>query len=196
MPTLFHLIRHGAYALLDHALGGRADHPLSEEGRAQADRVAEWLSDQPVTHLVSSPVRRAHETAISIAHRLGHPSSLDESFTEIDFAGWSGKRFDDLASDPAWQAWNRFRGTAGVPGGENMLAVQSRALAGLLKLCDPDQDREIVVVSHADVIKAILAHFLGMPLDLMGRMEIGPGSVSQVMLYQQDAKVLTMNLRP
>jgi probable phosphoglycerate mutase len=195
MSILFHLIRHGDYPLLDHALGGRADHPLSEEGRAQADQVARWLAPRTIAAVVSSPVRRAQETALPVAHRFGCQVTADDAFTEIDFAGWSGKRFQELADDPAWQAWNRFRGTAGVPGGETMLAVQSRALAALLKLAGND-DREIAIITHADVIKAILCHFLGVPLDLMGRLDISPGSISQVALYQQDARVLGMNLRP
>jgi broad specificity phosphatase PhoE len=196
MQTLFHLIRHGAYPLLNQALGGRGNHGLSEEGRAQAARIARRLADRPIGAVVSSPVQRARETAEPIAALMGLEPRIDPAFTEIDFAAWSGKRFADLADDPAWRSWNSFRGTAGVPGGETMLAVQARALAGLSRLAVRYPDAELAVVSHADVIKAVLTHVLGAPLDLMRRLEISPGSISQLALRADDATVLAINLIP
>jgi probable phosphoglycerate mutase len=77
-----------------------------------------------------------------------------------------------------------------------MLAVQARAVAGLRHHAARHGNAEVVVVSHADVIKAVLAHFVGAPLDLMHRIEIGPGSISQLMLSAEDAQVLTVNIHP
>lgn len=196
MGTLFHLVRHGSYALLDHALGGRADHSLSSQGRDEAERIGAWLADREVREVVSSPVRRARETADIVARPLRVPVQTDPAFAEIDFADWTGQQFEDLHDDPAWQAWNRFRGTAGVPGGETMLAVQARAIVGLLRHAPCNDNADVVVVSHADVIKAVLAHFMGAPLDLMRRIEIGPGSISQLILHAEDAKILAVNMRP
>lgn len=196
MPTLFHLIRHGAYPLLDQALGGRADHELSDLGRTQADRLAAQLARRPIAAVISSPVRRAWQTAEPIAAGLGLDLIPDPAFSEIDFAGWTGRRFAELHADPAWQVWNRWRGSASVPGGESMLTVQSRAVAGVLRWAAAHPAAELAIVSHADVIKAVLAHVLGAPLDLMRRIEIGPGSISQVVLIEADAKVLAVNLPP
>ncbi|HQT77469.1 MAG: hypothetical protein B7Z80_08025 [Rhodospirillales bacterium 20-64-7] len=193
---LLHLIRHGAYDLIGHTLGGRAPHPLSPEGQAQAARVADALRDRRIAAVVTSPVRRARETAEPIATRFGLPLQTDPAFTEIDYAGWTGRRFAALEDDPAWRAWNTFRGTAGVPGGETMLQVQARAVAGMMALAATFPGREVVVVSHADVIKAILAHMLGMPLDLMHRLEVGPACISQIRLYPADATVLCINQAP
>jgi probable phosphoglycerate mutase len=196
MWTLFHLVRHGSYVLLDRAPGGRTDYPLSSQGRDEANSIAGWLADRRARALVSSPTRRAIETAEPIAQRLNLPVEVDPAFFEIDFADWTGRHFEDLQSDPDWKAWNGFRSTAGVPGGETMLAVQARAVAGLLRHAAKHNDAEVVVVSHADVIKSVLVHFLGTPLDLMRRIEIGPGSISQLMLYPGDAKVLAVNFHP
>jgi probable phosphoglycerate mutase len=146
--------------------------------------------------VVSSPVQRARETAELIASRLNRPVQIDPAFVEIDCAGWAGKRFTELRDDPAWRAWNRFRSTAAIPGGETMLAVQARGVAGLVRLSASYPDRELVLVSHADVIKGMLAHFLGASLDLMHRIEIGPGSVSRVALSQDDARILAINVQP
>lgn len=193
MPTLFHLIRHGAYPLLDHALGGRADHALSDLGRAQAHAVADRLGARPIAAVVSSPVRRARETAAPLAARLGLDVEADAAFSEIDFGPWSGRTFADLSGDPAWRAWNVFRGTAAPPGGEGVLQVQARAIAGLTRLAARYPDAEVAIVSHADVIKAVVLHFLGAPTELLRRIEIGPGSVSQVWLGAEDAAVVGVN---
>lgn len=196
MQTRFHLIRHAAYQLLDEGLGGRGSYPLSAEGREQATRLAERLSRKPIAAVISSPVARAMETASPIASRLGLAVQTDPAFAEIDFAAWAGMRFDALAGDAAWRAWNDFRSTAPVPGGEAMLAVQSRAIAGLRCLADAFPGADVAIVSHADIIKAILAHMLGSPLDLMRRMEIGAASVSEILLSSDDARVVRINFAP
>jgi broad specificity phosphatase PhoE len=194
VATLFHLIRHAAYPLLEQALGGREPHALSAEGRAQAERLAASLGARPIAAVICSPVRRAMETGEPIARICGLQVESDPAFAEIDYAAWSGRPFAGLSSDPAWQAWNRFRSVAGVPGGETMLAVQARAVAGLVRLAARHPAAELVVVSHADVIKSVLGHFLGSPPDLMHRLELAPASVSRVRLFEQDVQVLDVNL--
>ncbi len=196
MATTVTLVRHGAYGLLDNALGGRAPHPLSAEGRAQAARVAAALAGRPIAAVIASPVARAAETAGVIADRLGLRVALDPDFAEIDFAGWTGQSFAALAEEEAWSAWNRFRSTAGVPGGETMLAAQARAMAGISRLAAAHPEGEVVVVSHADIIKSVLMHLLGSPLDLMHRLSIGPGSTSRLVLHRDDAAILAINLPP
>jgi broad specificity phosphatase PhoE len=192
--TVFSLVRHGAYGLIDHRLGGREAHPLNAEGLAQAGRVALALSKRPIAALISSPVRRARETADVLAARLDLPVQTEPDFAEIEFAGWTGASFESLEQQPAWRAWNRFRSTAAVPGGETMLAVQARALAGVRRLAGSWPDGELVVVSHGDIIKAILAHVLGAPLDLLHRIEIAPASTSRIVLHDEDAAVQAINL--
>jgi broad specificity phosphatase PhoE len=190
------LVRHGHYPLLDRALGGREGHALSAEGRAQAERAAKRLEGRSVAAVVTSPVQRAIETAAAIAAQVRVAPRQEPAFTEVDFAGWTGRRFAELASEPAWQAWNRFRSTAGVPGGETILAVQARAIAGVVMLGRQFAEREVVVVSHADVIKVIVSHVLGAPLDLMRRLQIAPGSMTEVEWATEDACLLCLNYAP
>ena len=194
--TVFCLVRHGAYPLIGRALGGREAHSLDEEGHAQAARVAAALEGRGVVAVVSSPVQRARETAAPIGARLGLPVAVAPEFAEIDFGRWTGATFASLHGAPGWRAWNAFRSTAPVPGGETMLAAQARAVAGVARLALAWPEGEVVVVSHADIIKAVLAHVLGMPLDLLRRMEVGPGSVSRIALHEEDARVLGMNQPP
>jgi broad specificity phosphatase PhoE len=195
--TIFHLIRHGAHELLDHVLAGRMEGVgLSESGRAEAATIAQSLAARPIVAVVSSPVQRARETAAPIAARLGREVEIEPGFEEIDFGDWTGLGFDVLHAMPAWHAFNSFRGFAPVPGGESMAAAQARALAAIGRLRARYHDGEVAVISHSDVIKAVLAHFLGVPLDLFRRIEVSPASRSVLAVFDSDALVRGVNLPP
>lgn len=200
MQTLFHLVRHGQYGLIDRALGGRAPgHALNAAGRGEAARVAGVLHGRAVASVVSSPVQRAQETAAPIAEALSLAVRTDAALAELDCGEWTGLTFDTLRERPEWHRWNRFRSSAAIPGGETMLAVQARTVAALERLHaehGAHGSAEIVVVSHADIIKAALLHVLGAPLDHMGRLEVGPGSRSVVAWHDETARVLAANLPP
>ncbi len=195
MQTLFHLVRHGHYGLIDRALGGRAPgHGLTVPGRVEAVRVAQDLRHRPITAVVSSPIQRATETAEPLAAALRQAVRLEPDLTEIDCGDWTGLSFDELRERPEWERWNRFRSTAAIPGGESMLDVQARSVAALRRLHETHSEAELVVVTHADVIKAVLMHVLGMPLDHMQRMTVAPASRSVIAWHDQTAYVLAMNL--
>lgn len=133
------------------------------------------------------------ETAAPIAARLKLTAIPDDAFAEIDFGAWTGAAFSELRGRPLWARWNGFRSMARPPEGESILAAQARAVTGLARLASAGPDAAIVIVSHADVIKAMLAHLLGMPLDLLRRLTIGPASISRVELWEDDARVLELN---
>jgi probable phosphomutase (TIGR03848 family) len=195
--TTFHLIRHGDYSLLGRVLAGRmAGYSLSEKGREQAQLVAQTLAGRPVAAVVASPLERARETAAPIAamHRL--EVEIDPDVTEIDFGDWTGRSFADLHAMPIWRDFNRFRSTVPIPGGETLHAAQARGLAAIARLRSAHADRDVVIVSHGDLIKVLVAHFLGIALDLFTRIEIAPGSRSVITLYDGDVRVAGVNLQP
>ena len=194
--TVFHLVRHGSHDLLGKVLVGRGPVSLSAAGQAEAEAVAAVLVEAGLAAVVSSPRERALQTAAPIAARAGLTVAVDPGLDELDLGEWTGAQFGSLHDDPRWRAFNVFRGSTRVPGGEDMLAVQARAVASLLRLRAAHPGEAVAVVSHSDVIKAVLAHFLGMPLDLMRRIEVAPASRSVVALYQEDAVVETVNLPP
>ena len=182
--TTVHLVRHAEHALLGRTLAGRmAGVGLNDAGRAQAARLAGLHVDA----VVSSPQQRAQETAAA----FGMPIQTDPAWDEVDFGAWSGMEFAQLDPDPAWQLWNTVRSTAPTPGGETMLAVQARAVAGLAAL---RAYGDVVVVSHLDVLRAVLAHVLGMPLDFVFRLDLTPASRSVVTLWDGGARVDGLNL--
>jgi broad specificity phosphatase PhoE len=195
--TTFHLIRHASYDMLGRVLAGRTPgHALNAIGRGEAARLAEALATRPIAAVISSPLERAQETARCIAERLSLSVETEPALNEIDFGDWTGMTFEALHALPEWQAFNIFRGAARIPGGETMLAAQARAVAALasLRLTWPTQ--ELVLVSHGDVVKGLIAHFLGVPLDLFRRIEIAPASRSVLWLADASAHVDGVNLPP
>ncbi len=194
--TVFHLVRHASHDLLGKVLVGRGPVSLNARGRAEAAAAAETLAGAGLAAMASSPRERALQTADVIAARAGLTVVVEPGLDELDMGDWTGLGFDALAGDPHWQAFNAFRSSAPVPGGEPMLAAQARALAAILRLRAAYPDAAVALVSHADVIKAVLMHFLGMPLDAIHRIDVAPASVSVVELFDRDAVVRTLNRLP
>jgi broad specificity phosphatase PhoE len=192
--TTFLLIRHGAHTLGGETLAGRAPGVcLSPSGREQARRMAERVARLPVAALYASPADRTRETAAFLAGRLGLQMEVREGLNEIDFGEWTGRPLAELRQREDFRRWNTFRGGSPVPGGEPMPAVQARVVGELLRLRERHPDSCIALVSHGDVIKAALAWALGVPLDLLMRIEIGLASVSGVRLGDYGPWVLCVN---
>ena len=169
---------------------------LSPAGQEQASRLAAALAQLPIAAVVSSPLQRARETAAPLAERLGCPVQIEAGLDEIEFGEWTGQTFAALDGKPDWAAWNRCRSIAACPGGETMLAAQARAVEAALRLAAAHRGRELVLVSHQDVLKSILAHCLGLSLDLLGRFSLDPAHRCIVVLFDADARVEAINLPP
>jgi broad specificity phosphatase PhoE len=194
---MFFLVRHAAHELVDRVMCGRMPGvSLGEEGRAQARRLADRLAREPIAALHASPLERARETAAPIAERLRLQPEIHEAINEIDMGEWSGRSFDELHGDPRWPSWNNARSVSRPPRGESMLEVQARVVGHLERARAAYRDRAVVLVSHADVIKAALLYCLGMPLDGYRLFDIGPASVSTLVIGDWGAKVLSMNEVP
>ncbi len=167
---------------------------LSDMGRRQVAALAANCATLGLTAVITSPVQRARDTAGPIAASCSLPVCIEAGFDEVDFGGWTGLSFTQLAAQPEWTAWNTARGLAGTPGGETMLAVQARASAALQRTTSGRHDGVIAVVSHADVIKATLAAVLGTSLDLLHRFDVAPASRSIISLGDGWARVDAVNL--
>ena len=194
--TVFHLVRHAEHGLLGRVLTGRMPGvSLNERGRGQASQLARRFAGCPIAVVVSSPLERAQETAGPIAAALGLKVTTDAGLDEVDFGDWTGMTFEALQGLPAWQAWNRCRGTAPTPGGEMMLEALARALRILARLHGVYPAAEVVLVSHQDVLKAMLTHYVGAPLDMLQRIELAPASRSIVRMFDDGSvRVDGMNL--
>jgi broad specificity phosphatase PhoE len=177
------LIRHGQTDAIDHFLSGRAAGvSLNEHGQAQVRRLVTLLHDVPLAAVASSPLARTCETAGLIAEDHQLPVQKVPALTEFDVGAWTGRSFLDLDQDAEWRRFNTVRSLVRPPGGELMIEVQQRAVAALFDLAASHPSETIVAVSHGDVIRSMLMFFLGMPLDLLHRIEISPGRISVITL--------------
>ncbi len=190
------LIRHGSTDLLGHVLYGRASGVhLNSEGVRQAELIGRSLKQQySLDAIYSSPLDRALETAKPIAQACGKPVSVDEGITEIDFGEWVGKPFRELDDMESWMSFNKQRSTTWAPGGESMLEVQARAWRAIQTAGRIDNaGGTVAMISHGDVIRCVLLLLLGMPLDHIHRLEIAPGSVSEVVFGEYDPLIRSIN---
>ena len=196
MATTYFLVRHAAHALVDRVLVGRmAGVALGEEGRRQARQLAERFSSLNVALVQSSPRERACETAQFIAAGSSLNVQISPELDELDAGEWTGLSFDELRKDPRWLHWNAARGAARPPRGESMAELQRRVLTHLRRLRDLWPQGRLVLVSHAEVIRAALLHYLGRPLDAFGSIEIRPASINTLSISDSGAQVVGMNER-
>ena len=191
MVTLF-LVRHASHGLLGKTLAGRMPGiSLSPEGRVEAERLAARLGREAIDQVLTSPLERARETAAPIAARLNCPVVVADEINEIDCGEWTGQSFERLAADPRWRVWNEARAAASAPGGEAMRSVQARAM-GLVRRLSAG-DGAVAMVSHSDVIKAIVAAILGLSLDRHDNFSIDPASITTVHMFGEIGRIAQMN---
>ena len=190
------LIRHAAHVELGRTLSGRRrDVALSGDGMEQAEIVADLLGVEPLSAVYSSPRERAYYTGRAIAEPHGLKVAVAEGLDEVDFGDWTGLSFDALEGDPLWDEWNSARGSARPPGGESMAEATRRAVAALEQKAGEHPDETIALVSHCDIIRGIIAHYLGLPLDNLLRFDIDPASVSRLVVGSWGARVVSVNER-
>lgn len=192
--TRFLLIRHATTDSVGKRLSSRvAGMHLNEQGRAQAKKLAEQLKNLPIKAVYSSPLERAMETAEPVAQLLNLKAVIRVDFLEMDFGEWTNCSFEDLREQSQFQRFNQFRSCTRIPGGELMLEAQLRMINGLEKLRLQHPDETVAVVSHADMIKAALAYYAGIHLDMFQRIEVSPASVSIIEIYDETARILLVN---
>jgi broad specificity phosphatase PhoE len=190
------LIRHAAHVELGRILSGRRrDVALSSEGLEQAEIVGDLLSVEPLTAVYSSPRERAYYTARSIAEAHDLHVQVADGLDEVDFGDWTGMRFDELEGDPAWSDWNERRGSARPPNGESMAEAVERAAEALEAIAAEHDGATIACVSHCDIIRGLIARYLGLSLDYLLRFDTDPASVSRLALGNWGARIMTVNER-
>ena len=147
--TTVYLARHGQTPLNEAGvLRGLADPPLNEAGQRQARRLAAVLSSRDLTAVITSPLRRAEQTAAAVAERAGLPAITDQLLVDRDYGPWTGVGKDDVIA--------RWGSVDDAPGVESTSAVRERALAGLTDIARRFRGGTVVAVSHDAVNRQVL----------------------------------------
>ena len=179
--TVFHLVRHATHDLIGRVLAGRkVDVGLNLEGLRQANLAAEQLASEPVAQVISSPRRRARQTAEPIAAAHGLSLGIAPQIDEHDAGLWAGQEFETLERDPCWALWNEKRTEVRPAAGESMHELQVRIVSYLDRLTARYPNETIVLVSHAEPIRAALLHQRGIPLSDWMQVEVPLASVTTV----------------
>lgn len=198
-PTLVLFVRHGQTPTTGKVLPGRAPGlHLADRGQQQAETVAQRIaalrSDQrKVAAIYASPLERTQETAALIAKALGLRVRRNQGLIEADFGAWTGAELKKLYKLPEWRTVQRNPSGFRFPGGESFTEMQTRICGAIDKIRVAHPGETVVAVSHADPIKAAVAHAMGTHLDLFQRIVVSPCSVSAVLYGIDGPVVLTVN---
>jgi probable phosphoglycerate mutase len=193
--TTILLVRHGQTPTTGRVLPGRAPGlHLAEAGRTQAEAAAKRIAQiKRVAAVYSSPLERARETAMPIARALGLAVRIERGLLELDIGRWTGERLDRVSKRPEWSTVQRYPSGFRFPDGESFVEMQTRITAALARMVERHRGGVVIAVSHADPIKAALAHALGMHLDHFQRLAIAPGSITTIVYGAGGPMVIGMN---
>jgi len=187
VERLLTLVRHGrTHANAANLLQGHIDNELDEVGLSQATLLGDALQRiAPVTRLISSPLKRAQQTASAIRTTVGHVNiETHHSWIELDYGDFDAQPVSTVPPE-IWATWRsdpHFR----PPNGETLAELDHRVRAALASLVDDDFDPEtsehIVVVSHVSPIKAAVAWALGVDMGVSWRTALDRASMSTIRL--------------
>lgn len=189
------LVRHGRTPTTGKVMPGRASGlSLDEVGVSQAASVAEQVTTSgEVAAVYCSPLERTVQTAAPIVAAAGVDLRTDERLLDCDAGDWTGRELEELYGLVEWEVVQRFPSMFRFPGGESIAGMQTRVVGAVLDFVEEHRGSRIVVVTHADPIKAVLAHALGTHLDNFDRIAVAPCSVSAVSYSSTRPTVLFAN---
>jgi ribonuclease H / adenosylcobalamin/alpha-ribazole phosphatase len=191
-PTVTLLLRHGQTPMsVQKRYAGRSDVPLTDVGVQQAVAAAKRLASADLGVIVTSPLRRAVQTAGEVAGVTGIPVVTDEGFAEADFGAWDGLTFAEVRE--RWPAevteWLADPQVA-PPGGESLAEVSARVTDALRRVLTGRERQRVLIVSHVTPIKTLVTAALGAPPAAMYRMHLDVAALSQIDWYADGPAVL------
>lgn len=189
------LIRHGDNDWTEsHKLAGRLPGVhLNEYGRQQAQAVGQRLASAKLNAVYASPLERTLETAQAIAQHHNLEIQTRPGLIEVDYGEWIGEPVKKLTKTKSWPVIQFYPSGAGFPGGETMYTMQTRCVQEINALVTTHPGETIAIVGHADLIKAAVAHYLGVHLDLFQRIVISTASITSISFSSMGPRILTVN---
>jgi probable phosphoglycerate mutase len=191
-PTITVLLRHGQTPMsVQKRYLGRSDVPLTDVGVRQAAAAAKRLTSAGLDVIVTSPLRRAVQTAEEVVAATGAPLVADEGFCETDFGAWEGLTFAEVrerwpAEMAAWLA----DPAVAPPGGESFTEASERVTAALHRVLAARERQAVLIVSHVTPIKMLVAQALLAPPAALYRMHLDVAALSEIDWYADGTAVL------
>jgi probable phosphoglycerate mutase len=194
MALLF-LVRHGLTAQTGHRLYGRTGGiDLDGRGAAQAEELVARFDGVRVTAIYSSPLERCVQTVAPLAAARRLTIRRDPSVIEMETGAWTGKTLAQLRRRAAWRVVQRTPSAFAFPGGgESFPDAQARAVTGIERIARRHPRGAVVVSTHGDIARIVLARLLGTPLDEFQRIVIDTAGVSVVAFASERTHVLLVN---
>jgi broad specificity phosphatase PhoE len=191
-------MRHGETAWnREGRVMGQNPIELDAHGRAQVEAAVPFARLIKPELIVSSPLARARQSAEIIASGLGGVAVLDDpQICEVRYGRWEGMVYDDLIEDYDYVRYRERPLDIPTPGGETIYQVQSRGVEAVMRAVTAHEGKRILFVSHGDIIRTVLCHFMKLELEHFRRIRIDNATFSAVQLVGDFAEVKFLNLLP
>jgi probable phosphoglycerate mutase len=192
--VILFLVRHALTPVTGKVLIGRLPgYPLSEKGREQAEATGKRLAGAPLKAVYSSPMERCVETAEAVAAHHKLKVSIVDDLAEIDYGTWQGRTLKSLYGVKGWKELRARPADFRFPGGETIREAQTRGMVATEALRRKHKDKAVVVCSHCDMIKLIVAGCLGLGIDLYDRINIAPASITTLHLNEGTPRLINVS---
>jgi phosphoserine phosphatase len=192
------LMRHGETAWNRQGrVMGRNPVDLSEHGRVQVEAAARFSHLLKPELIVTSPLVRARQSAEIMSAGLGGVEIVDEArIAEVLYGRWEGMTYHQLVEDEYYVKYRKSPLEHPTPGGETIAEVQARGVEGVLHSIEQHPDARILFVSHGDIIRTVLCHFMQLELRHFHRLRIDNATLSAIQISGEFAEVKFLNLLP
>ncbi len=194
MTTIF-LVRHALTGQTGKVLYGQTRGiSLDERGRAQADRLTERFAPVRLTAIYSSPLERCIETVRPLAQAQRLRVVESPPLIEMDAGAWTGRSLPQLRRTKLWKTVQTEPSAFRFPeGGEGFAEAQTRAVGEIERIARRHRRGRVVVATHGDIVRIVLAHYEGIALDGFQRLVVDTASVSVLQVEPRRAHVLLVN---
>jgi phosphoserine phosphatase len=176
---------------------GRHPVALSANGCAQVAATARFAASIKPDLIVTSPLVRARESAEILSEGMGGIEIIEDAdIAEVLYGRWEGLTYHDLIEDEHYMRYRKAPHEMATPGGETIAEVQARGVAAVMRAVAANHGRRILFVSHGDIIRTVLCHFMTMEIRHYHRIRIDNATLSAIQIAGDFAEVKFMNLLP
>lgn len=192
--TQLYIIRHGQNDWAYTKLAGRTRGVhLNDAGKAEADALVERLAPVKLKAIYASPLERTMETAKPLARAKGLKIIKNRDIVEVDYGDWQGITYKQMRRKKDWNMVQSTPSMARFPNGESIREAQARVVRGVERIVATHPKDNVALFTHADLVKLIIAYFVGMPLDMYQRLHVTPASISVLAMNRFGTRLLRWN---